>query len=123
MGTSITTGAGRRTDHAGWIYLELVGDPYERGRQHGHLLAHELEHALTSADFMARWDTGEGLRYFADHIGDAFAPLDEEYAEEIQGIVAGAAVRLAQGTDEEPGVTPLDAHAAARRESLIRTHH
>ncbi|MFF4403322.1 C45 family autoproteolytic acyltransferase/hydolase [Streptomyces sp. NPDC001404] len=42
---------------------------------------------------MARWDTGEGLRFFADHVWEAFGKLDAEFDEEIQGIADGAAAR------------------------------
>src|SRR5207237_5703067 len=35
-------GAGYRYPQAGWIVLHIEGAPYERGYQHGKLLAHEI---------------------------------------------------------------------------------
>lgn len=35
----------------GWIYLHIEGDPFERGFQHGYLLATELEQALEAIKF------------------------------------------------------------------------
>ncbi len=36
-------GPAYRYPQGGWIYLHVEGQPYERGYQHGYLLAHEIE--------------------------------------------------------------------------------
>src|SRR5579871_572369 len=36
------SGAGYRYPQAGWIVLHIEGEPYERGYQHGQLLAPEI---------------------------------------------------------------------------------
>ena len=37
-----TFGAGYRYPRAGWIYLHVEGEPYDRGYQHGFLMAREI---------------------------------------------------------------------------------
>lgn len=81
---------GEPVPEEGWIYLRLEGDAKHRGEQHGKALAKELRDALDVGDFMAEWDTGENLKYFAGLVGEAFGPLDDEYLDEIRGIVKGA---------------------------------
>ena len=49
-----TTGAdqyenGYRYNIQGWVYVYLEGDPYDRGFQHGYLLAEEID------DLITRW--------------------------------------------------------------------
>ena len=48
-----------RRDHAGWIFVHIEGEPYDRGEQHGQLLAAEIQNAIRTAKYLARWDTGE----------------------------------------------------------------
>ena len=42
-----TFGPAYRYPAAGWIYLHIEGEPYERGYQHGHLMAREIPEYLT----------------------------------------------------------------------------
>ena len=42
-------GRGYRYNIQGWIYTYIEGDPYERGYQHGYLLADEI------VDMVSRW--------------------------------------------------------------------
>jgi outer membrane protein assembly factor BamB len=42
-------GNGYRYNHQGWIYVHIEGTPYERGFQHGYLLAAEIQ------DMVNRW--------------------------------------------------------------------
>ena len=37
---------GYRFDYNGWVYLHIEGDPYERGFQHGYLMASELAETM-----------------------------------------------------------------------------
>ena len=74
----------------GWIYLHIEGDPYERGFQHGYLLADEI------IDMIQRW-----YHIFPQKWSWRFQKLDvvrlfwnkypEEYKQEIRGIADGVA--------------------------------
>ena len=54
-----------RQDSEGWIRLHIHGGPYQRGYQHGYLLAAELRTALREIDYLLRIDTGIGFDWFA----------------------------------------------------------
>ena len=86
-----------RRDHAGWIFVHLEGEPYDRGEQHGQLLATEIRNAIRTARHLARWDTGEDFDTFVKAAVSQFAPkLDAEFADEIQGIADGAKLPFAE---------------------------
>ena len=86
-------GPAYRYPRAGWIVIHIEGKPYDRGYQHGRLLAHEI------ADYI---DTLAGKRS-AKAPGDAWRAnrmaanaiflrkFDPEYLEEMKGIADGAA--------------------------------
>ena len=84
------TGKGRRSEKNGWILLHLEGSPREIGRQHGTLLAPEIDDALkTIAHFLAG-STKEPWSFYRQAAERMFWPqLDQEYREEIEGIVDG----------------------------------
>lgn len=103
---------GYRYNINGWIYLYIKGDPYERGYQHGYLLAYEI------VDMITRWSNvihnspvlskinidpssnryekisdiwWDFIRSRAKHVfWDRFP---EEYKQEINGIVDGVKAR------------------------------
>ena len=52
---------GRRRDSAGWVFVHLEGGPYERGLQHGKILAPEIKDVIRTAEYLATWDTGESF--------------------------------------------------------------
>ncbi len=80
-----------RRDHAGWIFVHIEGEPYDRGERHGQLLADEIKSAIGTAKYLARWETGEEFEVFAKAAVSQFASkLDTEFADEIQGIADGA---------------------------------
>ena len=63
-------GAGYRYPQAGWIVLHIEGEPYERGYQHGRLMAPEIARLVGE---IARYrsskapvDAWQGLRLLAD---------------------------------------------------------
>ncbi|HKR44598.1 MAG TPA: C45 family peptidase [Paraburkholderia sp.] len=86
-----------RRDHAGWIFVHLQGEPYDRGEQHGKLLANEIRNAIRTARYLAKWDTGEDFDTFINAAIVQFAPrLDTEFADEIQGIADGAGLKFAE---------------------------
>lgn len=89
---------------AGWIYLRIEGEPATRGFQHGLALASEIHAALDAADYLARWDTGQGMEFHATGAKEMFGKLEEEYEQEIIGIVEGVDQALGSVT---PGGVPV----------------
>ena len=82
---------GYRFDHNGWVYVHIEGEPYERGFQHGYLVAAELEEILRSLNYLTYWDTGMKWAFFVDAAERLFVPyIDREFIEEIRGVAAGA---------------------------------
>ncbi len=87
------SGAGYRYPQAGWIVLHIEGDPYERGFQHGRLMAPEIGRFIPE---LARYrstrapaDAWKDLRLLADAL--FLRRFDAEYREEMKGIADGAA--------------------------------
>ncbi|HDQ15751.1 MAG TPA: hypothetical protein ENN45_01680, partial [Bacteroidetes bacterium] len=103
----------------GWIYLYIEGEPYERGYQHGYLLAPEI------IDMMTRWSNvihnGPIISWFAstessnyDQVSEAWwnfcrrgidrqfwYRFPDEYKKEIQGIADGVNARGLKFRDRE----------------------
>ncbi len=84
-----TFGPAYRYPAAGWIYLHIEGEPYERGYQHGHLMAHEiplyLERCASVLGSKAQWDD---YRTTANAL--FLHGFDREILEEMRGIADGA---------------------------------
>ena len=85
--------AGYRYPQAGWIVLHIEGEPYERGYQHGRLMAPEIGRFVGE---IARYrsskapaDAWQDLRLLADAL--FLRRFDSEYLEEMKGIADGAA--------------------------------
>jgi hypothetical protein len=84
-------GPGYRFDHHGWIYLHIEGEPYQRGFQHGYLIAPELQEILGGLDYLTYWKTGMRWEFFVAAAERLFVPhIDQEYLDEIRGVAAGA---------------------------------
>lgn len=84
-------GGGFRFDKNGWVYLHIDGEPYERGVQHGYLMAPELEELLRSLEYLAYWSTGTKWEFFVKAADDLFTDhVDEELLLELRGIADGA---------------------------------
>ncbi|MFT3927473.1 MAG: C45 family autoproteolytic acyltransferase/hydrolase [Myxococcales bacterium] len=82
-----------RRDQAGWVFVHLEGAPYERGLQHGKVLAKEIKDVIRTAEFLATWDTGESFETFKKAALEQFSDhLDDEFAAELHGIAEGAEV-------------------------------
>lgn len=86
-------GAAYRYPQAGWIVLHIEGEPYERGYQHGRLMAPEIVRFIPE---LARYrstraptDAWRDLRLIADAL--FLRRFDPEYLEEMKGIADGAA--------------------------------
>ncbi len=93
-------GAGYRYPQAGWIVLHIEGEPYERGYQHGRLLAPEIGRFIPElASYRSRsapTDAWKDLRLLVDAL--FLRRFDAEYREEMKGIADGAAAAGATST-------------------------
>lgn len=90
-------GKGYRFLKDGWTYLHIEGAPYERGYQHGYLMAPELAEVKNTLQYITYHDTGMELDYFNNAARDMFLKnINDEFIAEMQGIAAGA---QAAGTD------------------------
>jgi len=85
-----TFGPAYRYPAAGWIYLHIEGKPYERGYQHGYLMAREIPEYLDRSAA----DLGGGAPAWANFRTTANAfflrGFDREILEEMRGIADGA---------------------------------
>ena len=87
-----TFGPAYRYPAAGWIYLHIEGKPYERGYQHGYLMANEIPEYLTRCAFdlagKADERTWDAYRTSANAL--FLRGFDKEILEEMRGIADGA---------------------------------
>jgi len=87
-----TFGPAYRYPAAGWIYLHVEGKPYERGYQHGYLMAKEIPEYLARCAIelgdKADTDTWNTYRTFANAL--FLRGFDREILEEMRGIADGA---------------------------------
>jgi hypothetical protein len=85
-------GPAYRYPQAGWIVLHVEGQPYERGYQHGRLLASEIAAYLRcSAAIQNSEAPKEGWRTTRSLVNALFVRrYDREYLEEMKGIADGA---------------------------------
>ena len=84
-----TFGPAYRYPAAGWIYLHIDGQPYERGYQHGHLMAREIpEYLGRCAAVLGSKDHWNDYRTTADAL--FLRGFDQEILEEMKGIAEGA---------------------------------
>src|SRR5262245_19922540 len=86
-------GPAYRYPQAGWIVLHIEGEPYERGYQHGKLLAKEIADYI---DTLAKYRSPDGpeaawreLRIMANAL--FLRRYSAEYLEEMKGIADGEA--------------------------------
>jgi hypothetical protein len=86
-------GPGYRYPQAGWIVLHIEGEPYERGYQHGRLMAPEIGRFIAE---LARYrsnrapaDAWRDLQLLANAL--FLRRFDAEFLEEMKGIADGAA--------------------------------
>ena len=84
-----TFGPAYRYPAAGWIYLHIEGQPYERGYQHGHLMAREIpEYLARCAAVLGTKDHWDDYRTTANAL--FLRGFDREILEEMRGIADGA---------------------------------
>jgi hypothetical protein len=88
-----TFGPAYRYPQAGWIYLHIEGRPYDRGYQHGHLMAPEIERYIdrcaAELDPKSRENAWRNGRTVANAL--FLRGFDGEILEEMKGIADGAA--------------------------------
>jgi Phospholipase B len=86
-------GNGYRYPQSGWIVVHIEGEPYERGLQHGRLLAGDIAAHLRSfaqvLNYKAPSETWKTVRTFTNAV--FLRKFDKEYLEEMKGIADGAA--------------------------------
>jgi hypothetical protein len=83
---------GRRYSQAGWIVLHIEGNPYERGVQHGRLMAPEIAGYLRCfARTLSSKAPNENWRHVRTLVNALFLrKFDPEFLEEMKGIADGA---------------------------------
>jgi hypothetical protein len=88
-----TFGPAYRYPRGGWLYVHIEGAPYERGYQHGYLLAREIEQyidrcasQLDSKSKVTGWNNGRTVANALFLRG-----FDKEILTEMKGIAEGAA--------------------------------
>jgi hypothetical protein len=104
-------GPGYRYPQQGWIVLHVEGAPYDRGVQHGRLLAPEIEKYMRC--YAASQSSGaptEGWKLVRTIVNTAFLRgFDKEYLEEMQGIADGASAAGARFDDRPIDLTDVAA--------------
>jgi hypothetical protein len=84
------SGKGTRMEKNGWIFVHLEGTPREIGRQHGELLAGEIDDGLKMMAHFLPGLTKKEWAFYREAADRMFWPkIDAEYREEIEGIVEG----------------------------------
>jgi hypothetical protein len=85
-------GAGYRYPQAGWIVLHIEGEPYERGYQHGRLMAEDIAAHLRGMAALQNSKTpSEGWKQTRTLVNALFVRrYEKEFLEEMKGIAEGA---------------------------------
>ena len=92
LGASAFGSPERRSESGGWIVVPLSGSPSEVGFQHGAALAKEIEGVLKSLKVLMTHDGAKDWEFFRQAAENVMWPkIEQEYRDEIKGIVAGAA--------------------------------
>uniref|UniRef100_A0A6C0HHW0 Peptidase C45 n=1 Tax=viral metagenome TaxID=1070528 RepID=A0A6C0HHW0_9ZZZZ len=82
----------------GWIDITIQGEPFERGFQHGHLLAHHFKHIKHVLTFIIKNDFKKTLTEYEKDCAKLITPnivkYYPEFLEEIKGISKGAKVSV-----------------------------
>lgn len=86
-----TCGKGYTFSTDGWDYLHIEGDAFERGFQHGFLLADRLRTIMRSLEFMTLYNTGKTWEFFKEAASSMWKnKIPGELVKEMQGIANGA---------------------------------
>src|SRR5579885_1730567 len=86
-------GPAYRYPQAGWTVLHIEGEPFDRGYQHGRLMAAEIAGYIKSlAEQQSHKSPADGWRLTRTLVGATFLrKFDREYLDEMRGIADGAA--------------------------------
>jgi len=100
---------GKRTEREGWVFLHLEGKPFERGFQHGYLLAPEIKKTIAAERYLIHWQSTKDFDFFVE-IGKRLFDnrLDPELKAELEGMAAG----LGKAGADSIGYFELLAHNA-----------
>src|SRR5579871_4315260 len=83
-----------RFERNGWVYVHLEGAPADIGYQHGYLLAPEIEDGFKVVQLKDVHLTGRDWAFYRATAQNILWPhIDEEYQQELQGIVDGLKAR------------------------------
>jgi Phospholipase B len=98
-----TFGPAYRYPAAGWIYLHVEGKPYDRGYQHGYLMAKEIPEYLKRCAFelAGRADAKAWNAYRTTANALFLRGFDREILEEMRGIADGANAAGAKWLDRK----------------------
>jgi len=84
----------RKAEKNGWIYVHLEGTPAEIGFQNGFHLAQEIKELQKITALELTHDTGKDYAFFRAAAEKRLWPrIEQEYREELQGIVEGLAAK------------------------------
>jgi hypothetical protein len=86
-------GPGYRYPQHGWTVLHIEGGPYDRGYQHGRLMAEEIETYISAlSEHRAAKSPAEYWGLYRELVAGMYLRrFDREYLEEMKGIADGAA--------------------------------
>lgn len=86
-------GPGYRYPQHGWAVLHIEGEPYDRGHQHGRLLAKEIEtYVAALSEHRAAKSPAEYWSLYRELVSGLYLHrFDREHLEEMKGIAEGAA--------------------------------
>src|SRR5438093_1336753 len=86
-------GPGYRYPQHGWAVVHVEGEPYDRGHQHGRLLAKEIEtYVAALSEHRAPKAPAEYWGLYRELVGGMYLHrFDREHLEEMKGIAEGAA--------------------------------
>jgi hypothetical protein len=109
--TVVRSGHGYKYPQAGWWVVHIEGGPYERGTQHGALLAEEIAANLRClALTYSAGSPEDGMRLVRLLVNSLFLRgFDREYLEEMKGIADGAAQAGARFGDRPVDLTDIAA--------------
>ena len=83
-------GKSYRFERGGWIYVHLEGNPAQIGFQHGYWLAQEIADALNAYKIGSTHVTKRDWSFYRETSRNILWPhIENEYQNELQGIVAG----------------------------------
>lgn len=93
---------GFRYDKNGWVYVHIEGDAYERGFQHGYLVAKEYKDAFNCYSDMTYQTMGIKMDFLiTEAVKMHKNKIPQELLEEMKGIAAGVTARGFQTTLDE----------------------